>query len=98
MLETKDSVYHEHYVSVRLFFHVAKEMLIYFEAIYPAYLLYLHQQKVFERLKGDDGSSTLVETDIDSGKTESFLLIQQMVLDSYYDQKYKKDKDCTIHV
>ena len=73
MLETKDSVYHEPYVSVRLPFRVADEMPTCFEAIHPAYLPYLHQQKAFERLTGDDGRSTLVATGTGSGKTECFL-------------------------
>lgn len=73
MLETKDSVYHEPYVSVRLPFRVADKMPSCFEAIHPAYLPYLHQQKAFERLTGDDGQSTLVATGTGSGKTECFL-------------------------
>ncbi len=73
MLETRDSVYHEPYVSVRLPFRVAEEMPTCFEAIHPAYLPYLHQQKAFERLTGDDGRSTLVATGTGSGKTECFL-------------------------
>ena len=73
MLETKDSVYHEPYVSVRLPFRVADKMPGCFEAIHPAYLPYLHQQKAFERLTGDDGRSTLVATGTGSGKTECFL-------------------------
>lgn len=73
MLATKDSVYHEPYVSVRLPFRVAEEMPTCFEAIHPAYLPYLHQQKAFDRLTGDDGRSTLVATGTGSGKTECFL-------------------------
>ena len=73
MLETRDSVYHEPYVSVRLPFRVADEMPTCFEAIHPTYLPYLHQQKAFERLTGDDGRSTLVATGTGSGKTECFL-------------------------
>lgn len=73
MLETRDSVYHEPYVSVRLPFRVAEEMPTCFEAIHPVYLPYLHQQKAFDRLTGDDGRSTLVATGTGSGKTECFL-------------------------
>jgi DEAD/DEAH box helicase domain-containing protein len=73
MLATKDSVYHEPYVSVRLPFRVAEKMPTCFEAIHPAYLPYVHQQKAFERLTGDDGRSTLVATGTGSGKTECFL-------------------------
>lgn len=73
MLATKDSVYHEPYVSVRLPFRVAGEMPACFNAIHPVYLPYVHQQKAFDRLTGDDGRSTLVATGTGSGKTECFL-------------------------
>lgn len=73
MLEQKGSVYHEPYVAVRLPFRVAEEMPACFEAIHPTYLPYVHQQKAFERLTGDDGRSTLVATGTGSGKTECFL-------------------------
>lgn len=73
MLSNKGSVYHEPYVAVRLPFRVAEEMPTCFEAIHPAYLPYVHQQKAFERLIGDDGRSTLVATGTGSGKTECFL-------------------------
>ena len=73
MLQTKDSVYHEPYVAVRLPFRVAKNMPTCFEAIHTSYLPYVHQEKAFERLTGDDGRSTLVATGTGSGKTECFL-------------------------
>lgn len=73
MLATKDSVYHEPYVSVRLPFRVAEAMPTCFEAIHPAYLPYVHQQTAFDRLTGDDGRSTLIATGTGSGKTECFL-------------------------
>ncbi|MBQ7433823.1 MAG: DEAD/DEAH box helicase [Lachnospiraceae bacterium] len=73
MLETKDSVYHEPYVSVRLPFRIAEAMPTCFEAIHPAYIPYVHQQTAFTRLTGDDGRSTLIATGTGSGKTECFL-------------------------
>lgn len=73
MLEQKGSVYHEPYVAVRLPFRVAANMPNCFEAIHPAYLPYVHQQKAFDRLVGNDGRSTLVATGTGSGKTECFL-------------------------
>ena len=73
LLATKDSVYHEPYVAVRLPFRVASQMPTCFEAIHPEYLPYVHQQKAFDRLTGDDGRSTLVATGTGSGKTECFL-------------------------
>ncbi len=73
MLDTKDAVYHEPYVSVRLPFRVADKMPDCFEAIHPEYLPYVHQQMAFARLTGDDGKSTLIATGTGSGKTECFL-------------------------
>lgn len=73
LLATKDSVYHEPYIAVRLPFRVAEEMPTCFQSIHPEYLPYVHQQKSFERLTGDDGRSTLVATGTGSGKTECFL-------------------------
>ena len=73
MLDTKDSVYHEPYVSVRLPFRVAEKMPDCFESIHPAYLPYVHQDAAFKRLTGDDGKSTLIATGTGSGKTECFL-------------------------
>lgn len=73
MLQTKDSVYHEPYVAVRLPFRVADEMPSCFEAVHPANLPYVHQQRAFIRLTGDDGKSTLIATGTGSGKTECFL-------------------------
>ena len=72
-ISSKDSVYHEPYIAVRLPFRVASQMPELFEAIHPKYLPYVHQQKAFERLTGDDGRSTLVATGTGSGKTECFL-------------------------
>lgn len=73
LIATKDSVYHEPYVAVRLPFRVASQMPTCFKAIHPEYLPYVHQQKAFDRLTGDDGRSTLVATGTGSGKTECFL-------------------------
>ena len=73
MLATKDSVFHEPYAAVRLPFRVADEMPDFFEAIHPQYRPYVHQQRAFERLTGEDGRSTLIATGTGSGKTECFL-------------------------
>lgn len=73
MLKTKDALFHEPYVSVRLPFRVADHMPTCFQAIHPTYLPYVHQEKAFERLTGDDGRSTLIATGTGSGKTECFL-------------------------
>ena len=44
MIDTKDSVYHEPYVAVRLPFRVAPEMPSCFEAIHPEYLPYVRNR------------------------------------------------------
>lgn len=73
MLATKDAVFHEPYISVRLPFRVADKMPENFQAIHPQYMPYVHQQKAFDRLIGEDGRSTLIATGTGSGKTECFL-------------------------
>lgn len=73
MLETKGSVLHDPYVAVRLPFRVASESAYIFDSIHPQYKPYVHQQKAFERLTGEEGESTLIATGTGSGKTECFL-------------------------
>ena len=73
MLNTKDAVFHEPYVAVRLPFRVYEGESNYFESIHQPFSPYVHQQKAFERLTGEDGRSTLIATGTGSGKTECFL-------------------------
>jgi len=73
MLNTRNAVFREPYIAVRLPFRVAEENTVKFDAIHSKYKPYLHQQKAFERLTGENGRSTLVTTGTGSGKTESFL-------------------------
>lgn len=73
MLNTKDAVFHEPYIAVRLPFRVYEGEDNLFQAIHQQYSPYVHQQKAFERLTGEDGRSTLVATGTGSGKTECFL-------------------------
>ena len=73
MLETKGSVFHEPYIAVRLPFRTADDAPGMFEAVHPAFKPFVHQQKAYERLTGDDGRSTLIATGTGSGKTECFL-------------------------
>ncbi len=72
-LVQQNSVYHAPYMAVRLPFRVAESMPTCFEAVQPAYLPYVHQQKAFARLAVEDCKSTLVATGTGSGKTECFL-------------------------
>ena len=73
MLSEPKKVFHEPYVAVRLPFRVAENEELPFQAIHPVYTPYVHQQKAFKRLTGEDGRSTLVATGTGSGKTECFL-------------------------
>ncbi|RKM63016.1 DEAD/DEAH box helicase [Butyrivibrio sp. XB500-5] len=73
MLNTKDAVFHEPYVAVRLPFRVYEGENNLFEAIHQPFSPYVHQQRAFERLTGEDGRSTLIATGTGSGKTECFL-------------------------
>ena len=73
LLEAQDSVFHEPFFSVRLPFRVVDEVSEIFESIQMAYKPYVHQQKAFERLTGEDGRSTLIATGTGSGKTECFI-------------------------
>ena len=66
-------LYLEPYSVVRLPFRTAEQMPTCFEALHPQYLPYVHQQRAWERLVGDDGQSTVVATGTGSGKTECFL-------------------------
>ena len=73
MLSEPKKFFHEPYVAVRLPFRIAKNEENPFHAIHPTYTPYVHQQKAFSRLTGEDGRSTLVATGTGSGKTECFL-------------------------
>jgi DEAD/DEAH box helicase domain-containing protein len=74
MLNTKNSVFREPYIAVRLPFRIADDNdIIKFDSIHQKYKPYLHQQRAFERLTGEDGRSTLIATGTGSGKTECFL-------------------------
>jgi DEAD/DEAH box helicase domain-containing protein len=74
MFRAKDSFFHEPYVAVRLPFRVADATREdFFQSVHQKYKPYVHQQKAFERLTGEDGRSTLIATGTGSGKTECFL-------------------------
>lgn len=73
MLSQPKKVFHEPYVAVRLPFRIADGAENIFRSIHPVYTPYVHQQKAFNRLTGEDGRSTLVATGTGSGKTECFL-------------------------
>ena len=73
MLNTKNSVFREPYIAVRLPFRVAEEDTVEFDAIHSKFKPYVHQHKAYERLTGENRRSTLIATGTGSGKTECFL-------------------------
>lgn len=72
-LDMPDMVFHAPYVSVRLPFRVAEAGQDRFPAVHQPFKPFVHQQRAFDRLSGDDSVSTLVATGTGSGKTECFL-------------------------
>lgn len=68
-----DGVFHAPYVSVKLPFRKAEARKKYFEGVNLPFPPYVHQQKAYERLTGEDGRSTIIATGTGSGKTECFL-------------------------
>ncbi len=73
MVRTKDAVFHEPYIAVRLPFRKAAADSFSFQSIHLRFAPWVHQVKAWERLSGDDGRSTLISTGTGSGKTECFL-------------------------
>ncbi len=72
-LEKENAFFHEPYISVKLPFRVAEHGNERFESIHSDYSPYVHQNKAYDRLLGDEPQSTLVATGTGSGKTECFL-------------------------
>ncbi len=73
MFDGHDAIYHDPYISVKLPFRTAEAMPDCFEGVELPFMPYVHQQKAYERLTGEDGRSTLIATGTGSGKTECFL-------------------------
>ncbi len=72
MLKTPDAVLHDTYAALPHPIRVAEDEDDRFESIHTQFKPYVHQQKAFERLTGNDGRSTLIATGTGSGKTECF--------------------------
>ena len=87
MLDSKDAVWREPYVSVRLPFRLAEDWESPFQAVPVGFVPFVHQQTAFERLTGEDGRSTLIATGTGSGKTECF---QYPVLEYCYRNRGKR--------
>jgi DEAD/DEAH box helicase domain-containing protein len=74
ILQDKDLVFHNPYVTVKLPFRPAENYsLENFTSLKPKYHPYVHQKMSFDRLLGDEPRSTLVATGTGSGKTECFI-------------------------
>ena len=86
LLKTKDSVYHEPYVAVKMPFRTSDEEDD-FEAVTINYKPYVHQHKAFKRLAIDNPVSTIVATGTGSGKTECFMF---PTLDYCYKHREKR--------
>ncbi len=72
LLKTKDAVYHEPYISVKMPFRTS-DLETEFEGVKLNYTPYLHQSKAFQRLAIDEPKSTIIATGTGSGKTECFM-------------------------
>lgn len=73
LVNEKNKVFREPYVSVKLPFRKGNGEKEWFEGINLKFPPYVHQEKAFERLRANAPKSTLVATGTGSGKTECFL-------------------------
>lgn len=73
LFEERDRLFKGPYISVNLPFHTGSFPLDYFESFTMKFPPYVHQEKAFLRLGGEEGRSTLIATGTGSGKTECFL-------------------------
>lgn len=73
MLSSEKSMFHEPFISVRLPFRIAEDDSKKFQSIHPPFRPYIHQQKAYQRLTGENPLSTIIATGTGSGKTECFL-------------------------
>ena len=60
MLDSKDAVWREPYVSVRLPFRLAEDWESPFQAVTVGFVPFIHRQMAFGHLPGEDGRSTLI--------------------------------------
>lgn len=73
MFDGNDAVFHQPYVSVKLPFRKASAKPDCFSGVELPFMPYVHQEKAYARLTGDNSRSTLIATGTGSGKTECFL-------------------------
>ncbi|WP_136797070.1 DEAD/DEAH box helicase [Desulfosediminicola ganghwensis] len=73
LLEEPGNVFKGPYLDIQLPFQQGKGGVGYFPDLPMKYPPYLHQEKAFDRLSGEDPKATIVATGTGSGKTESFL-------------------------
>ena len=73
LLDEKNKVFREPYVSVRLPFRKGSGDKKWFEGVNLNFPPYVHQENAFSRLRVNNPRSTLIATGTGSGKTECFL-------------------------
>lgn len=73
LFEERNRLFKGPYVSVKLPFRQGTIGRDYFDSFLMDYSPYLHQEKAFKRLVGENGKSTIISTGTGSGKTECFL-------------------------
>ncbi len=73
-LKDSETISHKPYIAVKLPFKSTGHKLDCFEPLNELdFVPHIHQQKAFDRLKGEDSHSTIIATGTGSGKTECFL-------------------------
>lgn len=73
LFQERDRLFKGPYISVKLPFRQGTLNRDWFEAFLMDHIPYLHQEKTFKRLGGEEGKSTIISTGTGSGKTECFL-------------------------
>jgi DEAD/DEAH box helicase domain-containing protein len=72
LIDNREERFKGPYLSMKLPFRLGSTDTEFFQDIPPGLTPYLHQEKAFRRLSGEDTKSTLVATGTGSGKTECF--------------------------
>lgn len=72
-VNTENALFREPFISIKLPFRPSNELSGWFDAVEPKFPPHTHQAQAFDRLKGEDGHSTVIATGTGSGKTECFV-------------------------
>ena len=73
LIDSRDELFKGPYLSMKLPFRLGSAETEFFPDVPLGFTPYLHQEKAFQRLSGENAKSTLVATGTGSGKTECFL-------------------------